>query len=296
MSEGRALLAAAAVGVQVGAAIAASRAVVHEVGPVSLAFLRYAIALVTLLPFVLTGRSGGAGWRALALPWRDALAASVLGVLQFGVLIVLLNEGLRHVDAGLGALLFSIFPVLTLAIAVLLGRERFEWRLALAIALSIAGIAVALGVRPPAEFGIEFAVGAALVLGSALCGAACAVLFRPLLARHPMLQMGTVAMAAAVLALGPSAVAEGLLARLPAFGLRTWAAIIAVGLSSGIGFWLWLWALKHAGATRATLFLALSPVTAAAIGLVALDEPLRLGFVLGTAAVLAALALASRRQ
>lgn len=293
MTERRALLAAAAVGVQVGAAIAASRAVVHEVGPVSLAFLRYAIALATLLPFVVLG---GTGWRALALPGRDALAASLLGVLQFGVLIALLNEGLRHVDAGLAALLFATFPVLTLALAMALGHERFEWRLAAAIALSIGGIGLALGVRPPADFGLEFALGAALVLGAALCGAVCAVLYRPLLVRHPMLPMGTLAMAAAVLALGVAAVAEGLPARLPAFGLRTWTAIVFVGLSSGIGFWLWLWALKHAPPTRAALFLALSPVTAAAIGFVALGEPLRLGFVLGTAAVLAALALAARRQ
>lgn len=293
MSQRRALLAAAAVGVQVGAAIAASRAVVHEVGPVSLAFLRYAIALVTLLPFVLAGNGG---WRALALPWRDALAASILGVLQFGVLIALLNEGLRHVDAGLGALLFSTFPVLTLALSMALGRERFEPRLAAAIALSIAGIAVALGVRPPSDFGAEFALGAALVLGAALCGAVCAVLYRPLLVRHAMLPMGTLAMAAAVVALGGAAIAEGLPARLPALGLTAWAVIAFVGLSSGIGFWLWLWALKHALPTRASLFLALSPVTAAAIGLVALGEPLRLGFVLGTAAVLAALALAGGRR
>lgn len=289
----RALLAAAAVGVQVGAAIAVSRAVVHEVGPISLAFLRYAIALVTLLPFVV---AGGTGWRALGLPWRDALAVAALGVLQFGVLIALLNEGLRHVDAGLGALLFSTFPVLTLALAMVLGRERFEPRLAAAIALSIAGIALALGVRPPSEFGAEFALGAALVLGAALCGAVCAVLYRPLLVRHPMLPMGTLAMAAAVLALGGAALAEGLPARLPGFGLRTWFAITFVGLSSGIGYWLWLWALKHAPPTRASLFLALGPVTAAAIGLVALGEPLRVGLVLGTACVLAALALATRPQ
>jgi len=289
----RALLAAAVVGVQVGAAIAASRAVVHDVGPVSLAFLRYAIALVTLLPFVF---GGGAGWRVLGLPWRDALAAAALGMLQFGLLIALLNEGLRHVDAGLGALLFSTFPVLTLALAMALGHERFEPRLAAAIALSIAGIAVALGVRPPSDFGAEFVRGAALVLGAALCGAVCAVLYRPLLVRHPMLPMGTLAMAAAVLALGACAWAEGLPARLPAFAASTWAAIVFVGLSSGIGYWLWLWALKHAPPTRASLFLALSPITAAAIGLVALGEPLRIGFVLGTACVLAALALAARRQ
>jgi drug/metabolite transporter (DMT)-like permease len=47
-----ALLAAAATGVQVGAAIVASRMVVAEVPPLTLAMLRYAIGLLCLLPFI----------------------------------------------------------------------------------------------------------------------------------------------------------------------------------------------------------------------------------------------------
>jgi hypothetical protein len=46
-----ALLAAAATGVQVGAAIVASRFVVAEVPPLTLALLRYVIGLACLLPF-----------------------------------------------------------------------------------------------------------------------------------------------------------------------------------------------------------------------------------------------------
>src|SRR5258705_3435905 len=44
--------AAAAVGVQVGATIVATRVVVDQLGPATLAALRYAIGLVSLLPFV----------------------------------------------------------------------------------------------------------------------------------------------------------------------------------------------------------------------------------------------------
>ena len=44
--------AAAAVGVQVGATIVATRVVVDQLGPATLAALRYAIGLASLLPFV----------------------------------------------------------------------------------------------------------------------------------------------------------------------------------------------------------------------------------------------------
>lgn len=47
-----ALPAAAATGVQVGAAFVASRMVVADVPPLTLAMMRYAIGLLCLLPFI----------------------------------------------------------------------------------------------------------------------------------------------------------------------------------------------------------------------------------------------------
>ena len=79
-----ALLAAAMTGVQVGAALVASEAIVADVGAGRLGFLRYAIALVFLLPF---------GLRAAGPPFRksDLLPVALIGIGQFGVLVALLN-------------------------------------------------------------------------------------------------------------------------------------------------------------------------------------------------------------
>jgi drug/metabolite transporter (DMT)-like permease len=115
--ERLALMAAAVVGVQVGACIAGSRWVVHELGPVSLTFLRYAIALASLLPFL------AAAPRALRrLTGREVLAVALLGITQFGLLIALLNIGLSHIGAGLGALLFATFPLMTMTLATAMTR------------------------------------------------------------------------------------------------------------------------------------------------------------------------------
>lgn len=288
--EGVALAVAALVGVQVGACIAGSRWVVHDLGPLSLTFLRYAIALASLLPFL------GGAWSALrCLSRREALAVAALGITQFGLLIVLLNIGLRHVDAGLGALLFATFPLLTLALATWAGHERFDAALTGGVLLSVLGVGVALGVRPQSMGNGEFALGAACVLASALCGAVCAVLYRPLLQRHAMLPLGAFAMAAAVVVLAPLAWAEGLPARVGALSPAQALVVLAVGLSSGVAYWLWLWALKHASPTKVTTFLALSPVTATLIGTFALGEPLAAGLVMGVACVAAGLALTASR-
>jgi drug/metabolite transporter (DMT)-like permease len=291
--ERLALVAAALVGIQVGAGIAGSRWVVHDLGAVSLTFVRYAIALASLLLFV--GAVGGARAALARLNAREAAVVALIGIVQFGVLIALLNFGLQHIDAGLGALLFATFPLMTLAIATLAGRERFDAPLAAGVALSIAGVGVALGVRSASLSGPDLAIGAASVLGAALCAAVCSVLYRPLLQRHAMLPMGVLAMAAAVVVLAPAAWFEGLGTRSHALSPAQWTVVAALGLSSGVGYWLWLWALKHTAPTKATAFLALSPVTAALIGSFALGEPLGIGLVLGVLCILCGLAIAAPR-
>jgi drug/metabolite transporter (DMT)-like permease len=289
--ETLALAVAAVVGVQVGACIAGSRWLVHDIGPLSLAFLRYSIGLASLLPFL-----GGAMLALSRLSTREAVGVALLGITQFGLLIALLNVGLAHLDAGLGALLFATFPLMTMTIATLAGRERFDAALAAGVLLSMAGVAVALGVRPPTVSRHDLAIGAACVLSSALCGAVCTVLYRPLLQRHAMLPLGALAMTAAVLVLAPAAWAEGLPARAFALGTAQWLVLAAVGLSSGVAYWLWLWALKHTAPTKATAFLALSPVTATLIGRFALGEPVGWGLVAGVGCILVGLALAATRH
>ena len=125
------LLAAAATGVQVGAAIVASRFAVAEVPPLTLAMLRYAIGFCCLLPFAWRGARELFGRTAVppvnASRWRDLLAMAALGIGQFGVLIALLNFGLQHIGAAQAALIFSLFPLLTLLLAAALGRERITW-------------------------------------------------------------------------------------------------------------------------------------------------------------------------
>src|SRR2546423_15535174 len=68
-----------------------------------------------------------------------------------------------------------------------------------------------------------------------------------------------------------------------------WGDVVSIGLSSGGGYVLWLWALKNIAATRVTVFLALSPVTAAALGVALLGEPATAGMMAGVVCVAAGL-------
>src|SRR5712671_5148299 len=127
--------------------------------------------------------------------------------------------------------------------------------------------------------------GELAILASAATGAICSVLYRPYLRRYPTLPVSAFAMAAAAAALLLPAAFDDLLAAPAQLSASAWAAIVFIGLSSGGGYVLWLWALKTMAATRVTVFLALSPITAAVLGIVLLGEPVTVGMMAGLACV-----------
>jgi drug/metabolite transporter (DMT)-like permease len=282
------LVAAVVTGVLVGAAMVATRFVIDQTTPASLAFLRYLIGTCCLLPAFLA--SGPARFER-----RDLLPIAVLGITQFGILIALLNYALQFIPAARAALIFATLPLLAMLLAAGLGQEQLTVRKTLGVLLTIVGVGFALGEKlvQPGGAGPGWA-GEAAVFASALCGAACSVLYRPYLRRYPTLSVSTVAMLASVGFLAILAAGDGLFAAFPRFSAGGWAAVVFIGVSSGVGYYLWLWALNHTTPTRVTVFLALSPVTAAGLGAALLGEPLSTGLLAGTACVALGLRLAFR--
>lgn len=279
--------AAAAASIQVGSAMVATRLVVDQTGPASLALLRYVLGACCLVPAMLLSRS-----HARFAP-RDVAPIALLGIAQFGILIALLNFGLRSVESARAALIFATLPLLTSLIGAALGRERLTLAKLAGVLLTIVGVGLALG-DTTLRRGLadQTWVGELAVFTSALCGAVCSVLYRPYLERYPTLPVSAFAMLASVVFLVPLAAGEGFFAARPDLTPMGWMAVAFIGLGSGGGYYLWLWALQHATPTRVTAFLALSPVTAAALGAWLLGEPVTPLAALGLASVAMGLALA----
>ncbi|MEZ5714323.1 MAG: DMT family transporter [Paracoccaceae bacterium] len=285
MSRRLGLMAAALTGVQVGLGLVVTRAIGTQVGPMQLGLLRYAVGLAVLLPFFLRARHA-------AIARADLAPILGLGVVQFGVLIALLNAAVQRISAGQAAVIFAMMPLLTQAVSAALGHEALTARKLAGGALSVLGVALCLGVTAaPAD-----PLGVAMAFGAALAGAVCAVLYRPYLARYPSLQIGTLAMIAAVVALLPASALEAPLTAIAGFSAPVWAGVVFIGLSSGAGYVLWLTALRHAPPTEATLLLSLSPVIAAGAGWLWLSEPLGPIAMAGIALVLAGIALALSKR
>jgi len=257
--------AAATTGILVGSAIVATRFVIDETGPASLALLRYLIGFCCLLPPVLLSEH-------VRFKRRDLLPIGLLGIIQFGIVVTLLNYALQFIPSGRAALIFATLPLLTMMLAAARGDERVTLAKATGVLLSLVGVGLALWEKAilPGIPANEW-IGELAVLASAISGAICSVLYRPYLQKYPTLAVSAFAMLASVMFLAVFAGGEGFFYALPRFTTGGWLAVGFIGVSSGIGYYLWLWALNHTTPTNVTVFLALSPVTATVLGILFLD-------------------------
>lgn len=280
-------LAAAVASVLTGVSVVATRYVVFEIDPLSLAFLRYGGAALCLLPVALILRAG-------TIARRDWPAVAALGVLFFGLFPWTFNAALQYTTAARGALLITVMPLITLGLASALGIEALTRRKLAGILLALAGVALALSDRLFLPDGDAPGwLGDGLMLVTATLGALYSVFSRRYLARYPALGFTALCMLCGALALLIPAGGAGLAGKLGAISAGGWliVAYLAV-IGSAITFWLYTWALSRRAPSRVAVFYALNPVTAMALGALILDEPLTLGLLAGSAAVIAGILLA----
>lgn len=281
--------AAAATGILVGSAIVATRFVIDQTGPASLALLRYAIGFCCLLPPALLSAPA-------RFERRDLLPIALLGITQFGILVALLNYALQFIPSARAALIFATMPLLTMIFAATLGYERITLAKVLGVSLTIVGVGFALGEKVVQPGGVTNGwIGELAVFASAFSGAICSVFYRPYLRKYPTLPVSAFAMLASVGFLAVLAAGEGFFGSLPRFTPGGWLAVGFIGINSGIGYYLWLWALNHTTPTKVTVFLALSPITATALGALCLAERISMTFLVGLCCVALGLWLAHRQ-
>ncbi len=280
------LITASVNGILVGSAMVATRFVISQSSPASLALLRYFIGFCCLFPIVLLSTR-------VRFARRDVLPIALLGITQFGILVTLLNFALQYIPSSRSALIFATFPLLTMILATLLGYERLTLTKALGVLLTVAGVGIALGEKAfQTGSATNEWIGELAVFVSAFSGALCSVLYRPYLKKYPTLQVSAFAMLASVLFLAVFAAGEGFFSALPRFTAGGWLAVLFIGVASGVGYYLWLWALGHTSPTNVTVFLALSPITATILGAVFLAEEISTPFLVGLVFVAAGLWLA----
>jgi drug/metabolite transporter (DMT)-like permease len=201
---------------------------------------------------------------------------------------VTFNASLRLIEASRGALILATIPLWSALLARAAGSERLSPRQLAGVFLSLVGVGLALAEGGLSwQGGLGTLAGDALMLVTALCGAAYAVLAQPAFARYDAVTVTTYAMALGTLLLLPAALLEGMVAVLPLLDRQTVALLVFLGVFGGaLGFFLWTFALTRLTPTQVAVYINLNPLVAMVLAAALLAEDLTIGFAAGFGMVL----------
>ena len=266
-----------------GSTFLAIRVGVQEVPPLLFAALRFLIAGLVLY-----------GWtvaRGERLPkGREWTSVSLLAFLIFVVDYGLLFWAEKRVPSGLAAVMMSTIPAfMALAEISLLRTQRLTIRLASALLIGIAGVAVltsralSLGGAPIDR------VGAAGLLTASLSWSIASVLTRKL----PLPASKIVSSGAQMLVGGLMlTVVAVLMGEFPDFhpariSYGAWVALLyLIVVGSIIGFTAYVWLIHHESPTKVGTYAYVNPIVAVFLGYFLADEELGARTILGTFFVL----------
>ena len=292
MTDGKRTLlahaAAAIAALSAGTAVVATRAVVAEIDPLSLAFWRYFIGTLCFIPIL------PMLWSKNGLRIRDIAVIAGLGFLFFCLFTWGFNAALDLIPAGRGAVGLATVPIQTLIVAALFGREVMNWRKISSVGLAFLGVAVVFGPTAFGSGGGKAWLGDIYMLLGVLCAALYSVFSRQSLQSHgPLLVTALAMMFGAVALLLLSAVTIGG----PAWPTLTgtgWMALLFLGTFAGaLQFALFTWALRWLPPSTTVIYIALNPLTAMLLGALLLGETLTPSLLVGLALVLAAILIGS---
>lgn len=267
-----------------------SKLALAEMGPFTLAALRFSVALAAILPIALRGHPSSAAWRKLSLP-----TVAPLGLTGVALYFGLQNLGLARTTAAEAGLMSATVPALTALLSAALLREPLGLGRLAGILASLVGVALVV-LSPADAAGSRGSLeGDLMVLGASLAWAVYTLLGKRVAGRAPDTVLLACTMAIGTLLLLPAAALEQAPMPLPNASASAWLSVLFLGLGgSAASFFCWNAALRRMDASAASIYINLVPVVTLISSALLLHESLLPAQLLGGALVLMGVYLAGR--
>jgi drug/metabolite transporter (DMT)-like permease len=275
-----------------GGTFIAGRQVSRNLGPFSLAFLRFAVASAFLLGLtrIREGR--------LTLPGRGQIIPVILlgmtGVFGYNVFFF---KGLRLIEAGRAALIVATCPAFIAVTSAVLLKERFSINKIIGVPLSVLGaiVVISQGRLDQLVTG-GVGLGELFILGCVLSWVAYSLIGKVAMQHlSPLASVAYSSLIGAAALFVPAIFYDDLASDLHQASLIDWTSIVYLAVCGTVIGFVWYYeGVKAIGPTRAGLFINFVPISAVILAGVILHEQITWSLAAGAALVLSGVYLTNR--
>lgn len=253
----------------------------QEFPPMSLAFLRFALATLLISPFLFTEKNK-IEIQKEDLPWLFAI-----GVLMVTLNIAFFYTGLLRTNVISASVLTMIIPIFSVFLGWTFFKEKVYVVNLAGIALGLLGAILIIGL-PTLAFGGQISpqviIGDILIILASISWVAGAVISRKMLKKYSSLTITTIMFGTGVITFLLPAINEYL--QNPGWPSQvTWLGIfglVFIAVASSIcAYFLFEWGLAKIGVIQANLFHYIEVPIAATLAIIVLGENLQFSFIIG---------------
>lgn len=269
-----------------GANFVVAKVTLEEFPPSSLAFLRFAIASLLLIPFFFIQA------KKVKVNQKDILKLAAIGILMITLNITFFFEGITKTTAINASVLTLIIPVLSVILGWVFLKEKIYLINLAGIFVGLLGAVVIIQL-PEIVLGnypAEQVLGNVLILLASACWVLGAVFSRQMLKIYPSLVVTVIAFMVGTVTFLLPAANEYLndplwmenITLVGVFGL-----FYMTLLSSVSAYFLFEWGLAKTSVIKADLFQYIEPFVAAALAITLLGEKITIPFLAGAVLITA---------
>jgi len=233
-----------------------------------LAFLRFGMAAVFMLPWLRRGPAEAPlSGRTRFLLFLE----SFFGNFLFSICLLF---GMKHSSAVVAGVIMAGIPATVALMSWLFLRERIAPRTLAGIAMAVGGIAlVALSKHGDSAGAQTSGWGALLLVGAMGCEASYVVIGKRLTADLPPRRISALINLWGLVLVTPLGLWQAMDFDFGAVAVKDWGLLLFYAIAaSTITVWLWMKGLQHVSAAKAGVFMVFLPVSTALVGLVFLGE------------------------
>jgi drug/metabolite transporter (DMT)-like permease len=233
-----------------------------------LAWLRFGLAAVVMLPWL----KRAPGEAPLARCTQALLfLESFVGNFLFSIFLLF---GMRQSSAVVAGVIMAGIPAAVALLSWLFLRERIAPRVLAGIALAVGGIALVALTRHDGGGGSAW--GPWLLLAAVLCEAGYVVIGKRLTQDLGPKRISALINLWGLVLVTPLGLWQALCFDFSAVTLPHWGLLLFYAVAASmVTVWLWMRGLRHVSAARAGVFMVFLPISTALVGLIFLGEQLQ---------------------